>query len=979
MAKRFIKIACLSLTIPCLFACRKNSDSDSHKVDNPDTITESAKEASGYVTNYPSQVSGALHNKGMGWIALEEQTELGKLDLGKNGTLPEVDNIGIQTSWALIEKNEGVFDWSLIDETIDYWTKQNKRINLRICTDSLSLPEVFFGAPRWLNEKYGVHYQEYTYSGSVKARVNDLTDPTYQKYFEIFMQKLSERYADNEYVDTIDIRGFGMFGEWHSGHTFASMEERMFTLAYIVDVYAEAFAKKGKTLFLSNSWDYQGINDDGSSAAKYGNSSYEDYLAWSSFDHAMKLEYIGFRRDGMAGNGVTKYSTDEKALTELIRSGKKVSNCGEYFSGISNFLDSLAAMDPVEATEELMFKSHCNYSTVLGWTNIEVSNIVERGYGSVYNRGNEKMGFRFKTDLAKFPSGVKQGNNAYVLTKISNSGVGRFTLPDHNIRLYLINESGKIKQYVDNKSYDLRILLNGETMNAYTSFKVKEDLEDGEYTLALAIVDKYGNPDIRLAQVGNYEQMIYPLGKMQVGNYEDVQPFYEEVDLDEFEFKGNDNYEVTFSYTPSVKLEDFEFGDTHGFEVALHSKDESYVIANFQDVSGETAVKTVEVITSNKGPYKLSIYGTGLYQNKIEIGKVFVEKKSGYLQKFNADYNLLSSKNAWYSEQNNVYVLDEGVLKNDGAVLIEGELDHKRNDGLMTDPNILKLKKNTSYTISFSTKGYYEGGNACYYYLSLDNNEKQLLNIAEWYDRPDEPNNIKTFTFITPDDDNLHLNFGVKNQGGGYLLEYINLIENPSGVIINGEDVKHINNVRPYDSNRGFNYVETFEDMVLNDATFTYGFNRWGHLTNDPSEVIEGNFSFTSRLDPETYRYYNEDDWFEFMYSNSKYLKFKPNTKYRLAFDYRLVEPIYLVSDSEKAGFAYVLGRSLTNSDDAVTALNGFSDDSSLVQFTKNEGIGEIKHMIYEFQTGSANDYYLIIGVFGRGVLIVDNVIVSEI
>ena len=129
-------ITCLTMMIPFVSSCSSNS--------KPNNIDDNSKETKGYVTTYPTSVSGALHNRGMGWITLEEQTELGKLDLGKNGDLPEVDNVGIQTSWALIEKTENVFDWSLIDKTIEYWTEKGKRINLRICTDSLSLPSIFW-------------------------------------------------------------------------------------------------------------------------------------------------------------------------------------------------------------------------------------------------------------------------------------------------------------------------------------------------------------------------------------------------------------------------------------------------------------------------------------------------------------------------------------------------------------------------------------------------------------------------------------------------------------------------------------------------------------------------------------------------------------------------------------------------------------------------------------------------------------------
>ena len=89
---------------------------------SPTSSVPVMKNVSGYQTAYPTKVKGALHNVGMGWNALEEQTELGKMNLGHDGTLPEVDTIGIQTSWDIIEKEEGVFDWSLIDETIQYWT-----------------------------------------------------------------------------------------------------------------------------------------------------------------------------------------------------------------------------------------------------------------------------------------------------------------------------------------------------------------------------------------------------------------------------------------------------------------------------------------------------------------------------------------------------------------------------------------------------------------------------------------------------------------------------------------------------------------------------------------------------------------------------------------------------------------------------------------------------------------------------------------
>lgn len=943
---------------------------------NPDNIENKEKLETGYAVSYPTTVSGALHNKGMGWIALEEQTELGKLDLGHNGDLPEVDNIGIQTCWDIIEPVEGEFNWKLIDQTIDYWTAKGKRINFRICTDSLSLPEVFVGAPRWLNEEpYNVHYEEYSYSGTVMARANDLTDPTYQYYFERFLKELSDRYATNPYIDTIDIRGFGMFGEWHSGHSFATMEERMFTLAYIVDKYAENFAKEGKTLFLSNSWDYQGVNEDGSSAAAAGNSSYEDYLIWSALDHGMKLEYVGFRRDGMAGNGVTKYATDEKALVELVKSGKNAVNCGEFFTSFASYIDGLYGMNPIEATEELLFKSRCNYSTVLGWVNSEVVNIVEAGYEEVFNRGNNKMGYRLKVDMAKYPSGIKQGSKIQVVSKISNSGVGKFSLANHNYQLMLVDENGNVVQRYSNEDYDLRKLLNGETLNVYSEFKVDESLKDGKYTLACAIVDENNNPSVRLAQVGGYETKVYPLGEVNIGNYKKLDPIFEKISYEEatsYKFKSNKNYDVTFSYKPSVKLKDYLYGDENGFDVVLnHSKDENknIIASHFQDVSECGSYKTVNVST-NDSTYKLSISGTGIYQNKISVNDVIIEENTGYLERFEDDYDLLSFDSPWYNDNGSAYLVEGDSISGETSVVIDGDLPHTFNDALTSDPSLLNIKKNSSYTISFKTKGYAVGGNACYYYLKVvDSNENEKV-IGEWYDRPDETMTTKTFTFISPNADGLSLVFGVKNVGA-YLLDDINIVKNYDGFIVKGEDVLDVNNVRKYDEEKLENgYVEGFENMVLNDSTFSYGFNRWGSLTSDPSEVISGKLSMSSRLDEFVYDNVIDSNWFEFMYSNDKYIKLEKNTEYTLKFNYKILEHIYLHTDASLDGYAYCLVRSKTSAD----------KDCPATQFARiYQEEDQVYEFTYTFTTGNSDDYYIIIGMYGKGVIIVDDISVTKV
>ena len=544
MKNKLLKISGIGLlVIPVLVGCgnKNNSNSSSGGSLKPSSGSNIPvpidPEVSGYKSYYPKKVSGSLHNPGMGWVGLEEQTELGKTDLGCNGTIPECDNIGIQTSWDLIEKVEGIYDWSLVDEPIQYWTRLGKRINLRICTDSLTLPEIFFGAPRWLYSDYGVKCFRRGYNTEEDNRiiVTDISDPTYRMYFEKFISALANKYKDNPYVDTIDIRGYGAYGEWHSGYKFDTAAQRLESLQYVIDKYSEQFSQRNKTLLLSCSWEYQDTVKDASAdvVSRYWYKDvggYQRYLANSAFDYAFKTyPNLGFRRDGMAYWDVVYYETDERALYETIRSGKNTVNSAEFYNGYDKYdptnksegsgYDRFSQLaNPLEATEELVFKSHCNYSTALGWLNSEVVRIVGLGAEEVFNRGVSKMGYRFAIDQAKIPEGAASNSEIEIFTKLSNSGVGKFPYDGYQLGFMLIDSNNQIKTKTYNADYNLRKLLNGETANVYTRFNVG-NIPEGTYTVAAFIADSNGNPSIRLGEVGNYNDRVYPIGTIEIGNY----------------------------------------------------------------------------------------------------------------------------------------------------------------------------------------------------------------------------------------------------------------------------------------------------------------------------------------------------------------------------------------------------------------------------------------------------------------------------
>jgi hypothetical protein len=54
--------------------------------------------------------------------------------------------------WGDIEREEGVYDWSRVDEEIAVWQKAGKRLDIRLATAHNSP----FNTPQWLFEKYQV-------------------------------------------------------------------------------------------------------------------------------------------------------------------------------------------------------------------------------------------------------------------------------------------------------------------------------------------------------------------------------------------------------------------------------------------------------------------------------------------------------------------------------------------------------------------------------------------------------------------------------------------------------------------------------------------------------------------------------------------------------------------------------------------------------------------------------------------------------
>lgn len=149
-------------------------------------------------TVYPVPLLYAyLPNPGIGW---QHAPGIGEPLLPEAVAYPQRSEI----SWRILNPDEGVYDWDILDTMIDEAVAENKRFSFRVYT---MRGEIFGGhqIPDWVLE--------------AGAEILPLGEPdysncTYQSEWARFVQVLQGRYDGHPDIAFIDISGYGNFNEW---------------------------------------------------------------------------------------------------------------------------------------------------------------------------------------------------------------------------------------------------------------------------------------------------------------------------------------------------------------------------------------------------------------------------------------------------------------------------------------------------------------------------------------------------------------------------------------------------------------------------------------------------------------------------------------------------------------------------------------------------------------------------------------------
>lgn len=991
LSKKRKKYLCIAITVLMLLPLLLSTVSCAAGIE-----TEVEK---GWQVVSPERISGKLDNPGIGWVVLEEPTYGGHIDIGSSGDLPEASMGSLSTTWQHIETSEDVYDWTMCDQAVDYWTGTGRRVLLRISTDSCVWPYTYNAVPDYLFDKYNVGYEmvPYTDSGPIKtARVTNMADPVYQERLSKFLEALCEHYKDNTMVETVEIRGFGMWGEWHHGYSYESIEQRVTVLSEVIDKYVDAFAETGKSLVVSCSWDPDYTSTGAYTAGYTDEEAYQNYLQWSAFDKAWRTDNVSYRRDGAAS--ALRYNYDERLMAEAFRSGKRVPILGEYANNYYTINAAGSIYTLESALDDMLFKIRPNNATILGWVAVEMANIIEAGDTDFIDRGNEMLGYRLAVDEALFPTEVSAGSTFTVRTTWSNSAVGIYPYISP-LRLMLLDENGEVVYTYDDSAFDARTFILGEINNVYSDITLPDNLANGTYSLAVAIpFEQHSATEheyIALAMAGETaeDSRIYKLGSIQVknnvktGNGGITKTTWN--NIDSLTLDANSTYEITFRYMPHFDANNFYFGTDDCYKFSVLSAEGESNVYRWQDISGEAGQKTITIHTGNAKDSKLVIESINF--DRIGVDEVWVEKKGGYYTDF-TDYDPLDSSTLVMPIAKSLAYISREQMSGD-ALLLDSRSTQVKHLLAKTDAANVVLKKGVRYTVSFDFRAEQDVGDGGYYFVALGDGssfaqtfDENFEMIGQWYERADNWDTKKTFSFICTEDGQ-SLFFGICMPGAYYIDNLV--ITATQGSVIEGTDPGFAHNVIPdYADTIGLNKVETFTYGTFQSCGFNWGQFAWGRMTFDADEIVgvtdesssymnaevgtKDRCSLLGRIESEAYDPTIDNQWFEFARTKLEYYPFEGGKTYTVEFDYKILKHfnsgkifVFFRDDTLNDRFAHVVG----------TPDGGTDTDADI---TTGKAVGVDYHFKQTFTLENYDHYQFMICMNGLWEIAIDNVFIYE-
>jgi hypothetical protein len=361
----------------------------------------------------------------------------------------------IRFDWADAEPVEGQYDWKIIDDVLAAWKSRGAAVSIRIMTCNAH-SRGYYASPKWLFDadckgtEFMVGGDDPTSGGRRIPRIEpDYADPIYLTKHKAFIEAMGKRYDGRSDIEFLDIGSYGVWGEWHTTHP-ASLEVRR----QIVDMYLQAFTKT-PLVFMSDDAEILAY------ALKHG---------------------TGFRRDGVGSPwheqnwiGSKKYA----GVPDMAETWKQAPVVFEWF-GDYNYLKSKNWS--FEAAVNFMLSNHVTL------INDNVGRVPPEALPAL-EKLSRLSGYRFVLRELECEKTVAGGANLNLKMKWANVGVGKLYRP-FELRCSLFDSNNRVV-FTSQSMADARNWLPGEH-DLTVSLPMPKDLNAGDYTLTVALVDSTG-------------------------------------------------------------------------------------------------------------------------------------------------------------------------------------------------------------------------------------------------------------------------------------------------------------------------------------------------------------------------------------------------------------------------------------------------------------------------------------------------------
>jgi hypothetical protein len=485
------------------------------------TLCVSADEKKSVAPSEDAQL--VLHNPDMGWVLYENYP----VDPAPGGSstmvnLPNedfagVDEVAVMFSWFDVEKSPDVYDFSDVDRAYDYWRKRGKRIQLRMSTETLlwwdsATPPRGKGPPDYVLAKLSDERKQRREGGGLPPyTVVDARDSFYLQRLEKFLRAVAGHYDKDRPLTLIDLRGFGVWGEWHSGFKYPSVEARRDALKGVIDCYARAFPKN----YLAMSYSYDPDGPKELYAGPYNKydeaftKTYDPYLHYSAFDHALTKPNITFRRDGCGG---AVHSNERKLCEQAFATLTNGPFMSEFMDGYGQSKKGGDAWVKWKVEDALSL--HPNYINLLGYQAGDALEFM-RERKDLFDHALREMGYRLFPAKVTYPVTIKPKQAFDIEADWLNRGVGR-AMHDFPLLLVLADAQGRSIARCTTQPLPTSKWIKGPTYNVKLSATF-DDVPDGEYHLRVALIDPNSKKPIELPLQKRSDDGSYEIGNIRVG------------------------------------------------------------------------------------------------------------------------------------------------------------------------------------------------------------------------------------------------------------------------------------------------------------------------------------------------------------------------------------------------------------------------------------------------------------------------------